>query len=301
MVAFALEGKARDWFQMMQSNNLLGNWSEFLDQVKMNFGPSKFEDFQGELAKLVQKDTVSDYQAEFVRLMNRVTGVSQDLLISMFIGGLKPLLKQELLLHRPPTLLEAFTIAKLHETRLDSYQQVPRPPPRWVQHQPVVSAPFTTSTATSRVFSTCLQEQNKLLVPNSSSNKVTTTLPPVKPIPAVPIRKLTPVEEKERRDKGLCFRCDQLWSRNHRCQTRSVMLLSTDDEEGVLEESIVEQHVEEPIITGDISSLNTFARLGSPKSLRLWGEIQGILVHVLIDSGSTHNFIQPTLVENLHL
>nr|DAD39263.1 TPA_asm: hypothetical protein HUJ06_013586 [Nelumbo nucifera] len=47
IVAFHLEGMASEWFQWMTNNNLLRDWTDFLHQVKLRFGPSQFEDYQG--------------------------------------------------------------------------------------------------------------------------------------------------------------------------------------------------------------------------------------------------------------
>lgn len=40
---------------------------------------------------------------------------------------------------------------------------------------------------------------------------------------------------------------------------------------------------------------------GAPRSLRLWEEIAKQRVHILIDSGSTHNLIQPKLAKKLRI
>ena len=59
---------------------------------------------------------------------------------------------------------------------------------------------------------------------------------------------------------------------------------------------------EEDVINGYISSLNALAGQVNPRSLRLIGEICTHHFQVLIDnSGSTHNIIKPTLVEQLGL
>ena len=49
--------------------------------------------------------------------------------------------------------------------------------------------------------------------------------------------------------------------------------------------------------TGDISSLNPLAGPTNPRSLHLLDEIHSHQFQVLIDSGSTHNFIKSNLVE----
>lgn len=55
------------------------------------------------------------------------------------------------------------------------------------------------------------------------------------------------------------------------------------------------------VVTGDISSLNALAGQNNPHSLRLAGHIGSEKFQVLIDSGSTHNFIKPALAERLGL
>ncbi|GKA19379.1 retrovirus-related pol polyprotein from transposon 297 family protein [Tanacetum coccineum] len=58
---------------------------------------------------------------------------------------------------------------------------------------------------------------------------------------------------------------------------------------------------DDAVESGDISILNSLIGHGSPRSLQLWGKIGKGDVHVLIDNGSTHNFIRPDVVEKLCL
>nr|GMC86894.1 Transposon Ty3-G Gag-Pol polyprotein [Ipomoea batatas] len=111
IAGFTMEGKASEWYQWMKKNKLLTTWKEFLQNVTKRFGESRFEDFQGKLSKLTQQTTVTTYQAEFERLMNKVTGIAEPILLSMFIAGLKPLIRREVQMARPTTLMEAFDLA----------------------------------------------------------------------------------------------------------------------------------------------------------------------------------------------
>ena len=77
--------------------------------------------------------------------------------------------------------------------------------------------------------------------------------------------------------------------------------MGTDDaDEQLIEGDLTDPHPDEDI-PGDISSLN--ALMGHPyaRALRLEGVFGDHRFHVLIDSGSTHNFIKPTIVEQLQL
>ncbi|GKE33488.1 hypothetical protein Tco_1452810 [Tanacetum coccineum] len=72
-----------------------------------------------ELSKLLQMGTVAEYQDEFEKLINRVTGISESLLTLFYISELKPTLSIELLRARPTTLREAFSLARIIEARLE--------------------------------------------------------------------------------------------------------------------------------------------------------------------------------------
>ncbi|GJS87897.1 hypothetical protein Tco_0770533 [Tanacetum coccineum] len=67
------------------------------------------------LSKLLQIGTVAEYESEFVVLANRVTGISESLLTSFYISGLKLTLQIDLLRARPTTLGEAFALARITE------------------------------------------------------------------------------------------------------------------------------------------------------------------------------------------
>ncbi|GKA42212.1 myosin heavy chain-related protein [Tanacetum coccineum] len=71
IMSFNLEGAATEWFQWMTRNGLITTWTRFEESVKNRFGPSKYEDQKGALSKLLQLETVKDYQREFEKLMNQ--------------------------------------------------------------------------------------------------------------------------------------------------------------------------------------------------------------------------------------
>ena len=111
IVTFHLDGRAAAWFQWAHRNSLFSSWKAFLTAVQHRFGPSTYEDCEGNLSKLTQTASVADFQAQFEGLMNRVTGISEPLLISFFITGLHPDIRRELQFHRPSSLMEAFAMA----------------------------------------------------------------------------------------------------------------------------------------------------------------------------------------------
>ncbi|RVX18944.1 Retrovirus-related Pol polyprotein from transposon 297 [Vitis vinifera] len=230
IVSFHMEGPAAGWYQWMKANNLLSSWKAFLLSLKHRFGASLYEDHQGNLSKLTQTSTVAEFQSAFEDLMNKVTGISEPLLISFFITGLKSDIRRELLFSRPSTLMEAFALARAYETRSCCNGRS--------------TGPFQTTTPAPAS------------PPTTIGHKQT---PPIAPTPALPIRRLTPTELREKREKGLCYNCDQKYSANHRCRSKFLLLLGTDDIDEAIDEDGVATEPTEDLVTGDISSLNALA------------------------------------------
>nr|GEY48930.1 DDT domain-containing protein [Tanacetum cinerariifolium] len=71
------------------------------------------------LSKLLQMGTVAEYQNEFEMLIKRVTRISESLLKSFYISGLKPALQIELLRERPTSLEEAYSLACITKARFE--------------------------------------------------------------------------------------------------------------------------------------------------------------------------------------
>ncbi|GJW81182.1 retrotransposon-related protein [Tanacetum coccineum] len=113
------KGAAAKWFQLMTRNGLITTWARFKESVRNCFGPSEYEDPNGVLSKLLQLGTVKDNQREFEKLMNRATDIPKSLLISYYIYGLKLHLQRELLVSKPTTLGDVFSLARIIEARFD--------------------------------------------------------------------------------------------------------------------------------------------------------------------------------------
>ncbi|GKB21755.1 hypothetical protein Tco_0855678 [Tanacetum coccineum] len=77
------------------------------------------QDARYALSNLLQMGTVAEYESGFVVLANRVTGISESLLTSFYISGLKLALQIDLLRARPKTLGEVFALARITESRFE--------------------------------------------------------------------------------------------------------------------------------------------------------------------------------------
>ncbi|GJZ99372.1 ty3-gypsy retrotransposon protein [Tanacetum coccineum] len=277
IVGFNLEGDAAKCFRWMTQNGLITDWLRFEESVKNQFGPSNYEDPQGALSKLLQTETVAEYQGEFEKLMNRVTDISEALLMSFYISGLKLSLQRELLVSKPTTLGDAFALARVTEVRLED--------------QGTVSV-ATKVTSGGLHYQRATPVVKTPLLPTPPEANVSPTAKPLA------IKWISPAERQERLSKGLCFNCDNRWTCGNKCPGM-FLLLMTDSVEDTGEDLTAEE--DEAVESGDISILNSLVGHGSPRSLQLWGKIGTTAVHILIDNGSTHNFVRPNVVERMHL
>ncbi|XP_043724096.1 uncharacterized protein LOC122671070 [Telopea speciosissima] len=272
LASFHLDGPALSWFQWMQSSGLINGWKGFLQALTLRFGPSLFEDHRGALAKLQQTSTVAVYQEQFERLSYKVTGLSETFLISFFISGLKPELKRELLIAQPVSLLHAMALARLHEQKFHDYKS------SWRSLSPSIT------TGSSEISPTVTKP-----LPSSTASKT------------LPVRKLSPAEIKARRDKGLCYYCDDKFMPGHKCKNKFMLLVGEDDESCETNELFRQE--DEIVANAALYeiSLHAFAGQVSPKTIRLKGNFHEHQVQILIDSGSTHNFIQEKVALRLGL
>lgn len=151
----------------------------------------------------------------------------------------------------------------------------------------------------------------------------TPTLPllpsPAKP-PPLPLKRLIPEELASRRERDLCFYYDERFTRGHRCASR-FFLLDADEEQGedtaspnianLYPNSDDPTHLEtqiKPQLTQPQTepfqaqiSLHALAGQTALETLRVVGRISHWNAMILVDGGSTHNFLQERLVKSLGL
>ncbi|KAH9678632.1 DUF676 domain-containing protein [Citrus sinensis] len=139
--------------------------------------------------------------------------------------------------------------------------------------------------------------QRKLIRP-TFSNRAATTSPIVnKNSPATPFKRLTWEEMQHRRAQGLCFNCNDKFTAGHRCTKAQLLILEAEEEfEETLEAVPTEEASFDPKIT-------FYALTGwtAPQTMRVKAKIGPYEIIVLIDSGSTHNFISTRLANLLKL
>ena len=111
---------------------------------------------------------------------------------------------------------------------------------------------------------------------------------------------LSPVELALHLEKGLCFNCDEKFSRGHKC-TPSLFLFVIEEEEGSHEPDLVTTVSSLDELSPAQISLYALSGHGAPETLRVFGLIGDRRVLILIDGGSNHNFLQQALISTLGL
>jgi carbamoylphosphate synthase small subunit len=115
---------------------------------------------------------------------------------------------------------------------------------------------------------------------------------------------LTPQQLEERKTKGLLFNCDNNYSKGHKCGEKKLFYIDCEEEEEEeqQQEPSQDENVED-IYSEEFTptiSCNALARISTPQTLKIEGYIKKKKVIVLIDYGSTHNFIHYKLAKALN-
>jgi hypothetical protein len=114
--------------------------------------------------------------------------------------------------------------------------------------------------------------------------------------------RLTPQKLEERKEKGLCFNCDNNYSKGHKCGEKKLFYIDCEEEEEQEQEPSQDENVEE-ISSAELTPMifcNALAGISTPKTLKIEGYIKKKKVIVLIDSSITDNFIHYKLAKDLN-
>ena len=124
-------------------------------------------------------------------------------------------------------------------------------------------------------------------------------------------KRLSDAEFQTRKEKGLCFQCNEKYSADHRCKPKEqrelwMFVVKPNNEEWEFIEAIPEESKElnalELAVDGNACvelPINSVVGLTNPRTMKIHGRIQGKEIVVLIDCGATHNFISEKLVNEL--
>lgn len=150
-----------------------------------------------------------------------------------------------------------------------------------------------------------LVNQNSLKGPTMSSGSTSVGMLGNAP----PYKKLTAAKLKARREKGLCYYCDEKYNPSHRCKSTYLLLVGQEEIDELLKDDELEDSVEPEENGNEINimevdagiSMNALAGQFHPSTLCVTGHCAGKKVKILIDNGSNNNFIKASVATRLKL
>ena len=241
---------------------------------KLGSRPHNMRTLPGLCLNLHRKGSVAQYLFEFEDLANRTIDLPPHFLLSCFVSGLTPDIIWEVQALQPLTLVQAADLAKLQEEKFLDARISPWPRPSLPPLVPPLRAP----------------SPSVPLLPS----------PPRSPTPS--FKRLSSEEITSRRERDLCFSCDEKYHRGHRCASRVFLFVADEDEAPIPNIASFDPGLDllEPVDLPQAQiSFNSLVGHLAPETLRLLGSLFGHQVVVLVDGGSTHNFIQNTFTAHV--
>ena len=123
------------------------------------------------------------------------------------------------------------------------------------------------------------------------------------------LQKLTRDEMAQCQLKRLCYNCDDKYFLGHKCKEQNIfMAISEDISEEDVETTLLFESPKptdmtppsNPLEVELVISLNSLTRFSTPQTLKLIGYIKHRKVIILVDSGSTHNFIHRCISQEIN-
>ncbi|CAM8934378.1 unnamed protein product [Rhodiola kirilowii] len=215
-------GEALKWFQWKTLTGQVTSWIQLTRDLRRRFAPGDYYDAEVEINKLLQTASVATYVSAFESLSTSTPAMSSHNLLKRFLAGLKEEILREIVLLRPTTLEDVMGMSRVAEDKIRAQRSA------YFRPSPFRSVPAS-------------------LPPLTHPNP--TTPHPTRPTyTPLPVKKLTPLEMAARREKGLCYNCDDRFTSGQKCRPRFQSMIVEDDDLTVTPDLISPPH-DEPFAT----------------------------------------------------
>jgi hypothetical protein len=243
-------------------------WGRFKDLRNLRFGPPLRAAPLFEITECRSSGTVEEYSNRFQALLPRAGRLDEIQRVQLYTGGLLPPLSHAVRILNSETLAAAMSLARRIEL-MESGRPAPAPARLAQRGLLPILAPRPASVA-----------------PPPQSRMLPT--PPLGVPPAHGAcnqRRLTPEEQAERCRLGLCFNCDEKYSRGHNIFCRCLFFINgvEIDDTG---DAAARADNEAPCF-----SLLALAGVPMVDTMQIAVTLGATSLVALLDSGSTHNFI----------
>ncbi|XP_035543565.1 uncharacterized protein LOC118347658 [Juglans regia] len=283
MASYYMDGEALVWYQEALEGGQFRDWDTFARSLLIRFGPTAYDDPMEALTRLKQTGSIAIYQAQFEALSNRLRGLSDVHKLNCFLSGLKDEIRLPIRMFNPVSLSAAYTLAKIQEEYLASSKKTSKVGVDKIS--PMVGGSYSRGPYSGEGNSTKWQN------------------------PWGGTRKVSSIQMNEKRKKGLCYHCDEKWNPQHTCKNPRIYLMQVDEDLPEAEKEPVVVEITEDEIVGvaetsvEAPEISLAAITGTPtmSTMCLLGTLMGEPVVILVDSRSSHNFVESTLITRLKL
>jgi hypothetical protein len=274
LASFHMTGTAQQWYFMLERDAGEVLWQLFKDLCNQRFGPAIGINHLAELARLPFRASVAEYQEAFLEKMAHAGPLSPEQQVHLFTGALPESIRVDEL-QAPHDLQRAMALSRAYEQRSSALAAThARPPRQTPRPQNYYSSSNSATPATSSAIS---------YAPINPSAQHTKTF-----------KKLSPTEMIERRRQGLCYNCDEQYTRGYKCQKLFYLEVTDFDEDTSMAQAQPED--EEPLI-----SLHALTGIRTDDTLQIRVQVGEHEFTALIDTGSTHNFFSTKAAQAVQL
>ncbi|XP_071739339.1 uncharacterized protein [Rutidosis leptorrhynchoides] len=299
-----MDGVALNWFANLFIKHPNTDWGEFRTKLMTRFSGTKFRNAHEALGSLFDDGDIERYIEEFEALSALIPNQSEEQMIGMFLRGLQDDVRNWVRTLNPKSCDQAMDFARnvaIATGRAEKKQfQGSRhsgwkPTIHYDKSGPLYSPSSLTKPKTS-TNPTATPAHNTTHYPHRSNTQSSSNT-----------KHLSKTDWEDYRRRGLCYRCGQKYTPQHKCVEGQLRVLLLADGEELNDEGEIRciEQEEEEIIDGECQALE-FCGLSDESSsnlrtIKLMGELQGLPALILIDSGASHNFISTKLVTALSL
>ncbi|XP_052192138.1 uncharacterized protein LOC127801242 [Diospyros lotus] len=229
---------ALSWFQWETRQRGIRSWEGLKQGILGRFRPTQEGLLEERFLALRQEGSVKEYRLKFETMAAAVPDVPEAFLEGQFLNGLNPEIRAEIRVLQPRGLDRIMVVAQNIEDKNVALQNCHR------ATRPTKSGYSITPTIASRM--------SPVPAKSLGSSQKSVNMPGPRFHPTgnggnFPFKKLSEAEWKARREKGLCFHCDEKYLIGHRCKNKELQVLIYDEEMG-------EAAAEEEAVQGDDGS-----------------------------------------------
>ena len=247
-------------------------WTEFYNEILLQYEPDDLDDPMVDLANLKQSGSVQEYYKLFIRLAHLVDETEKNL-INLFLAELREDLRVKVKITMSVTMVSTYRSACAQEIITVAKKNLEKGSSVKFNHTVAGQGIPSEKFFPNKDPSTCLKG---------------------------PVKRLTLDQVEDYRKRGLCFKYDEKFTPGHRRSVERLMMIEIDYSKEEDEEIIFESKGNQDKQEAEIS-IHAMEGNCSSHTITLMGHINSKPVSILLDTGSTHNFIDPKLVQRAGL